>query len=78
MPTDAATEKKRREWGYETDVPRCSTCIQFERAHVCQRGGTPRLVDHTCRRGKFTVSPSACCDKWCNRRGETIKEKNGE
>ena len=78
MTTDAAADKKRRLWNYETNVPRCSTCIQFERAHVERRGSTPHLVDHTCRRGKFKVSPSGCCDKWRNRQGETIKENSDE
>ena len=79
MTTDAAADRKRRLWNYESNVPRCATCIQFQRAHVGTRGGKPHLVEHTCRRGSFPVSPVACCDKWRNKRGETIvKENNGE
>ena len=50
--------RKKKAWGYEPNVPRCSNCAEY------QSGGGVLNQRPMCKAGKFPVKPNACCDKW--------------
>lgn len=66
-------EIRRKKWGYETDTPLCSNCVQFEPSRLVLRDSLPvgKSAAH-CKAGGFTVRPNACCDRWKGRKGATL------
>jgi hypothetical protein len=67
-------ERLRKAWEYEEHAPRCSNCKGFQKAKLAHDPdqGHVIAVPHTCSKGKFTVKPHGCCDKWQSSRGERL------
>jgi hypothetical protein len=62
----------RKQWNYETDVPRCGTCAEFQAPRVyLTRDSISARSKPLCKAGHFQVSANACCDKW-HRKGEVV------
>lgn len=55
----------KKQWGYETNVPRCSTCVEYlpPRVYV-KRDSIPVKTEPLCKKGDFFVAAHSCCDHW--------------
>jgi hypothetical protein len=63
----------RSAWHYETNVPRCETCISVRKPYVyLKTDSIPAQSKWHCKAGNFDVRPNACCDKWRNKKGEVV------
>lgn len=62
----------RRKWGYETDVPRCETCVQFVPARYYLRDSLPRPVPPMCKAAGFQVGANSVCDRWTGKAGDVL------
>lgn len=61
----SALSQLRKKWNYETNVPRCSTCVEFVPARVyLKRDSIPVGAKPLCKKGHFHVAPNSCCDNW--------------
>lgn len=66
--------QKRKSWNYETNVPRCETCVNVLRPQVyLTRDSIPVRSHWRCKAGEFTIQPNACCDRWKSKTGEVVK-----
>lgn len=55
----------KKKWGYETNVPRCSTCAEFQPVRVyLKRDSIPVQAKPVCKAGHFQVAANSCCDRW--------------
>ena len=67
----AATRAKRRV-NYETDVPRCETCIHWQPARIVMTtNSNTRRANPMCKLHHFTNAANSVCDTWKNTKGET-------
>lgn len=69
--TRAASVKK--DWGWESDVPRCVTCVHFKSSAMFLVNSLPRKVSPFCKKGDFNTRPMAVCRHWTDRKtGDTL------
>lgn len=61
--------RRRKAVNYETNVPRCESCVFMRRNRTVLRDSLPIRVLHVCQRNEFEVAPNAVCDKWRSKDG---------
>jgi hypothetical protein len=63
----------RQRLGYETNVPRCETCMNFKKPYVyLTTNSKPARSKALCKAHQFMVQPNACCDKWAGSDGSIL------
>lgn len=68
--TRAASVKK--DWEWESDVPRCMNCLHFRSSAMFLVNSLPRKVSPFCKKGQFNTRPNAVCNRWVDRvKGDT-------
>lgn len=68
----SALSRLRKQWNYETNVPRCEVCKNYRRGKTFLRNSLPVTSQPLCKLGSFTVKPTACCDKFVGLDGTTL------
>lgn len=67
--------------GYESSVPRCETCRQYQKGKTLLHKATANLpviqLPPVCLRGRFHTSATALCDHWVGKDGSTL-ERGGD
>jgi hypothetical protein len=64
--------KLRIKWKYERSVPRCETCVNYQKPGFYLRDSLPRSVPPRCKAGGFEVKAAAVCDNWKSEKGEVL------
>ena len=67
--------KRRKAWGYESSVPRCSICKNFQKPRYVLINSLPKWSEPVCRKGEFTVKSHGCCDRWEGLDGSTLQKE---
>lgn len=67
--TKGQRKKKRALVGYDEQPPLCKSCIYYEFGIKFK----DTCYQMRCTKHKFGVNPSAICDYWKNKSGETIE-----
>lgn len=62
----------RKRVNYETDVPRCASCLHYRHSMVYLRDSLPRVSQILCVLHQFNVRPNAICDKWTGKDGDVL------
>lgn len=69
--THASQAKK--DWEWESDVPRCMTCEHFRSSAMFLVNSLPRKVSPFCKKGWFNTRPNAVCNRWKDKKtGDTL------
>lgn len=63
----------RKKVNYDTDVPRCQTCIHFRKSRTFFRDSLPVKSHPLCHKHDFIVAPMSVCDNWQDRKGSTLE-----
>ncbi len=64
--------KLRKKVNYETNVPRCQTCVHYRKAPTFLRNSLPIKGQALCVQYHFTVAPMSVCDSWKSSSGDTL------
>lgn len=63
----------RKRINYETNVPRCETCVAFKKPYVyLMTNSLPARSKPLCKAHQFTIQALSCCDKWTGKDGSTL------
>lgn len=54
----------KKEWGFESNVPRCFNCVAYRKPNTFLRNSLPVQSPPMCSLGLFMTTPNSCCDKW--------------
>jgi hypothetical protein len=65
--------KLRRKVGYDTNVPRCATCIHRRTYAHRLRDSLPMRTVHICKKHDFECASFAVCDHWQHKDGSTVE-----
>lgn len=65
-------ERRRKKVNYETNVPRCGTCIHIKTYGCRLRDSLPQRTVHLCAKHEFTCASFSVCDDWQSKTGETF------
>lgn len=68
--------KLRKKVNYDTDIPRCQTCIHFRKSQTFFRESLPVKSHAMCHKHEFTTAPLAVCDSWTDSKGHTLHALN--
>lgn len=69
----------KHDWNYDTDVPRCATCVHFKTAMiVLTTNSRTKRINHHCGIGFFRVAQNSVCDKWLGADGSTLEPTQAE
>ena len=77
FPTTVNARERRRlkkEFNYDPDPPRCSTCESFEKGAIQTFNSVPAYVKSRCRLMEMRVTTNAICDQWKDAKtGESLE-----
>ncbi len=63
----------KKDWEWESDVPRCMTCEHFRSSAMFLVNSLPRKVSPFCKKGSFNTRPNAVCNRWKDKKtGDTL------
>lgn len=65
---------RKTKWKYERSVPRCETCVNYQKPGYYLRDSLPRPVPPRCKLGGFEVKAVGVCDKWTSEQGEVLND----
>lgn len=64
----------RKKVNYETDIPRCQTCVHFRKSRIFLKNSIPIKSQAMCHKHEFTAAPMAVCDDWKDSKGNTLEK----
>lgn len=65
-------KRLKRKVGWESNTPRCETCVHYLRSKMYLIDSLPRINHPMCKLHDFQTRTNALCNSWVNKEGETL------